>query len=278
MLFPQVLLPISKKNAFNLLDPFGFNPQGIIAKYMTVDEKNLHAVPLTGAFLLNRILWLTLSLLVLAGGYFRFSFNTRKEKVRKAKAETTDTLPIKLTNRTFDPRESGKFSLNTLWFLISFETKSIVKNPTFIIITIFGLLNLSASISSFTGRYGVDQYPVTYDVIGSIRGSYYLFIIGIITFYTGVLIWKERDARMDEIQDATPMKTGLMFTSKLIAMLVATAFVLILAILGGMIAQTLFGYHRYQVDVYIKSLLVLDMLSCLPDRNCTVFHYITTAT
>ncbi len=148
-----------------------------------------------------------------------------------------------------------------MWFLISFETKSIVKNPTFIIITIFGLLNLSASISSFTGRYGVDQYPVTYDVIGSIRGSYYLFIIGIITFYTGVLIWKERDARMDEIQDATPMKTGLMFTSKLIAMLVATAFVLILAILGGMIAQTLFGYHRYQVDVYIKSLLVLDMLS-----------------
>ncbi len=252
---------IEKEWLANILDPFGFRPQGIIAKYMTVDEKNLQAVPLAGALLFNRIVWVSLSLLVLLGSYFRFSFNTKNEKVKKVKAKQKKDAPYLPSSNTYNPSENGKFSFGTLWYLIRFETKSIIKNPTFIIITVLGLLNLSASLSSFTGRYGVDQYPVTYDLIDSIRGSYYLFIIGFITFYTGVLIWKERDARMDEIQDATPMKASLFFTSKLLAMLAATAFVIILAIFGGMIAQTLLGYHRYQIDVYIKSLMVLDMLS-----------------
>jgi hypothetical protein len=252
---------IEKEWLANILDPFGFRPQGIIAKYMTVDEKNLQAVPLIGALLLNRIVWVSMSLLVLVGGYFRFSFNARNEKAKKAKAGPKEEMQIKPTNRIFEPGESGKFSFRTLWYLIRFETRSIIKNPTFIIIVVLGLMNLAASLSSFTGRYGVDQYPVTYDVIDSIRGSFYLFIIGIITFYTGVLIWKERDVKIDEIQDATPIKAGLMFTSKLIAMLAAVALVLVLAMFGGMIAQTLFGYHRYQVDVYVKSLLLMDMLS-----------------
>ena len=252
---------IEKEWLANILDPFGFRPQGIIAKYMTIDEKNLQAVPLAGAFLVNRIVWVSLSIMVLFGAYFRFSFSTRTEKTVKVKTTDESEMPFVSSNKSYQASESGKYSLNTLWYLIGFETKSIIKNPTFIIITILGLLNLTGSLTSFTGRYGVDQYPVTYDVIDSIRGSYYLFIIGIITFYSGVLIWKERDAKIDEIQDSTPMKSGFLFSSKFIAMLAATAFVLILAMFGGIIAQTLSGYHRYQIDVYVKSLLILDMLS-----------------
>lgn len=52
---------IEKEWLANILDPFGFRPQGIIAKYMTIDEKNIHAVPLAGALLLNRLLWLGIS-------------------------------------------------------------------------------------------------------------------------------------------------------------------------------------------------------------------------
>ncbi|MFZ4464861.1 MAG: ABC transporter permease, partial [Bacteroidales bacterium] len=252
---------IEKEWLANILDPFGFRPQGIIAKYMTVDEKNLQAVPLAGAFLLNRLVWTSLSILVLIGAYFKFSFSTGNEKVKREK-ENTDVEAVFIpSDKIYKAGQSGSFSFGTLWYLIRFETKAIIKNPTFIIITILGLLNLAGSISSFTGRYGVDQYPVTYDIIDSIRGSYYLFIIGIITFYTGVLVWKERDAKIDEIQDSTPMKSGMMFTSKLIAMLAAIAFVLILSIFAGIIAQTFAGYHRYQIDVYVKSLLIMDMLS-----------------
>ena len=252
---------IQKEWLANLLDPFGFRPESIASKYMTVDEKNHAAAPLQGAFLLNRIIWVSIALLVLILSYFKFSFSAKKQKVKKeSKASLTSLIPT-TQYQQFTQNSSTKFSWTQFFHLLKFETKSIIKNPTFIIIAILGLMNMSASLTSFTGRYGGSQYPVTYDVIDAIRGSFYLFLIGIITFYTGVLVWKERDAKVNEIQDATPVQTLNLFLPKLLAMIIALACVLLTTILAGVIAQTFLGYHRYELDVYFKSLLLIDLSS-----------------
>ncbi len=252
---------IQKEWLANLLDPFGFRPESIASKYMTVDEKNHAAAPLQGAFLLNRIIWVSISVLVLILSYFKFSFSAKKQKVKKeSKASLTSLIPT-TQYQQFTQNSSTKFSWTQFFHLLKFETKSIIKNPTFIIIAILGLMNMSASLTSFTGRYGGSQYPVTYDVIDAIRGSFYLFLIGIITFYTGVLVWKERDAKVNEIQDATPVQTLNLFLPKLLAMIIALACVLSTTILAGVIAQTFLGYHRYELDVYFKSLLLIDLSS-----------------
>ena len=252
---------IQKEWLANLLDPFGFRPESIASKYMTVDEKNHAAAPLQGAFLLNRIIWVSIAFLVLILSYFKFSFSAKKQKVKKeSKASLTSLIPT-TQYQQFTQNSSTKFSWTQFFHLLKFETKSIIKNPTFIIIAILGLMNMSASLTSFTGRYGGSQYPVTYDVIDAIRGSFYLFLIGIITFYTGVLVWKERDAKVNEIQDATPVQTLNLFLPKLLAMIIALACVLLTTILAGVIAQTFLGYHRYEMDVYFKSLLLIDLSS-----------------
>ncbi|HUN15247.1 MAG TPA: M1 family aminopeptidase [Saprospiraceae bacterium] len=252
---------IQKEWLANLIDPFGFRPESIASKYMTVDEKNHAAAPLQGAFLLNRIIWVSISVLVLILSYFKFSFSAKKQKVKKeSKASLTSLIPTTQYQK-FTQNSSTKFSWTQFFHLLKFETKSIIKNPTFIIIAILGLMNMSASLTSFTGRYGGSQYPVTYDVIDAIRGSFYLFLIGIITFYTGVLVWKERDAKVNEIQDATPVQSLNLFLPKLLAMIIALACVLSTTILVGVIAQTFLGYHRYELDVYFKSLLLIDLSS-----------------
>ncbi len=252
---------IEKEWLANILDPFGFRPESIIAKYMTVDEKNEHGVPLTGALLLNRLIWMGFSFVVLFAAYFKFSFSAKNEKGKKAK-KIKEEIQLSLNaNSIFTASNSNKFSIASLWYLVKFETKAIIKNPTFIIIVIIGLINLITAVTSFTGGYGTDQYPVTYDVIDTIKGSFYLFLIAIITFYSGVLVWKERDAKINEIQDATPIQSALLFVSKLVAMICTLALILTCTILIGLIAQTVLGYHRYQLDVYFKSLLVMDLLS-----------------
>ncbi len=251
---------LEKEWLANILDPFGFRPEGIIGKYMTVDEKNLHAVPLIGAFLYNRLIWVGISAVILFVGYFKFSFSTKNQKAKKEKKVKQESMPVTGIPH-FQPTSAGKFTLSDLLYLINFETKAIIKNPTFIIIVLIGVINLVSSLTSFTGRYGTDQYPVTYDVISSIQGSFYLYLIAIITFYSGVLVWKERDSKFNEMQDATPIQTSLLFVSKLIAMVASIALILFCTILIGVIAQTAFGYHRYQLDVYFESLLVMDLLS-----------------
>jgi ABC-2 type transport system permease protein len=164
---------IEKEWLANILDPFGFRPETIISKYMTVDEKNAHGVPLVGALLINRLVWLSISFLILIGAYFKFSFSVKNESAKKAKTKDTKIESLNSTNRIYTANTASQFSLSALWFLIKFETKAIINNSTFIIIVVIGLMNLVASLTTFSGGYGIEQYPVTYNVIDIISGSFY---------------------------------------------------------------------------------------------------------
>jgi ABC-2 type transport system permease protein len=251
---------IQKEWLANILDPFGIRPFGIMTKYLTVAEKNLNAVPLEGDLLTNRLIWLGISVLILVTVYFKFSFNTKKEKAKKVKKSNVIETPIVITNTIFEPTKANVFSLNTFWNLVRFETKAIIKNPTFIIIMAIGMINLIVNLTSYTGRYGTAQYPVTYHIIDNIKGSISIFMIGFITFYTGVLVWAARDAKINEIQDATPIKNGVLFSSKLVALIIALTIVFTTTIIVGLVTQTAFGYYRFQLDVYIKSLMGVSLL------------------
>ncbi len=265
---------IQKEWLANLLDPFGFRPESLMAKYATVSEKNLHATSLSGPFLTNRIIWFCISAALLLLMYRRFSFSTKntKEKKKSVVVPEGKYLP---SGRAFSPRSANKLSMRLLLNLIVFEVKAVVRNPTFIIIAVIGAINLITNLTSFTGSYGAAQYPVTYHVIESIQGSYYLFLIAIITFYTGVLVWKERDAKIHEIQDAAAVRTGLLFTSKLVAMIITVVLILSLTIAIGMVAQLSYGYHRFELGVYVKELLVMDLLRfCGLIVVALLFHYL----
>jgi ABC-2 type transport system permease protein len=251
---------IQKEWLANLLDPFGSKPFDIMTKYMTVNEKNTIAVSLHGDVLVNRLIWLGISFMILLAIYFRFSFNTKNEKAKKEKKIKITATPNIIFNSNFVPTKANVFSISTFWNLVKFETKAIIKNPTFIIIVSIGLILLITNLVNFSGNYGTKQYPVTYAIIGAINNSFQIFMIGFIIFYTGVLVWAARDAKINEIQDATPIKTSVLFSSKLLAMIIAIALVLIATIIVGVIAQTAFGYYRYELGVYIKSLLVIKLL------------------
>jgi len=252
---------LEKEWLANILDPFGFQPLNTLSKYKTIDERNLSATALEGQFLINRLAWIGLSIVILILMYSRFSFNTKKEKVsKKAAAQKQEPILADVPTKVYLAPESKGFSWSSLLHLIKFETKAIVKNQVFIIIVLIGLINLIASLTSFTGNYGTAKYPVTYSVIDMIRGAFYLFLVGIITFYTGVLVWKERDAKINEIQDATPARTGMLFASKLIAMLISIFLVLCSTIVVGVVAQAFYSYTRFELHVYAQSLLLLDML------------------
>jgi ABC-type transport system involved in multi-copper enzyme maturation permease subunit len=199
-------------------------------------------------------------------------FKHPKEKQPKEKAKRQG-----FNNRVEHrfPNKAGKFALGTFWNLVKFETKSIIKNPVYIIIMSIGLIILIVNFATFTSAFGTTRYPVTYLIVDNIVDAYAIFLYGFIAFYTGVLVWKERDAKINEIQDATPIPSGMLFTSKLIAVVAAIALVFFVSMLLGIITQTLYGYSRYEIDVYVKGLfgirltklIFLTVLSLL-------FHYL----
>jgi ABC-2 type transport system permease protein len=251
---------IKKEWIASILDPFGGKALNVISKYVTIDDKNLHAVSLGGELLMNRLLWLGLSIFILVIVYHRFSFAVKNEKIKKEK-KFKKSHPSSLkptTNTVFESKSAGNFSWTSFWSLIKFETKTVIKNPIFVILITIGLTNLILSLWTFSRQYGVVRYPVTFDIVESIEGELLFFIYGFIIFYAGVLVWKERDAKINEIQDATPVKSTMLFGSKLVAIVLAIFLVLLSSVFIGILSQALHGYYRFEMDVYVKSILVIQ--------------------
>jgi ABC-2 type transport system permease protein len=243
-----------------LLDPFGSSAQSLVGKYMTVGEKNISPVPFVGLLLYNRLLWVGFSILILLGIYRRFSFSRKKENRGSIKPETESVKNISTSNTTYIAKHKKGFSISTLMSLVRFESLAIMKNPTFIILVMIGVINLVVSLIFFTENFDLKKYPVTYDVIATIQGSFFLFLIGIIIFYSGVIVWRDRDYKINEIKDATPAPSIVMFISKLIAMVFTIGFVLLCSIVIGVSAQLIMGFTLVKLDVYFISIMVIDLL------------------
>jgi ABC-2 type transport system permease protein len=236
-------------------DPLGFNSLDLASKYYTVADKNSHGVPLRGDLLINRLLWISISLITLFFFYLKFSFSSKSNSKKAKSIENKKIEPVPFLPKSFVAKNANSFSWESLFSLTWFELRAIIKHPTFIIIAIIGLINLLGSIVSFEGNYGAKNYPVTYDIVDRINGSYAIFIIAIIIFYSGQLVWRDREAKMSEIKDATPTQTSIFFLSKFFALCGMLFILQFLSVLLGIAIQTTKGYTNYNFPVYFKLLL-----------------------
>ena len=257
-----------------ITDPFGVRPYSIMTKYLTIDEKNFSVVPLIGDLLMNRLIWIGIATLLLFAIYWKFSFYAKNEKAEKTKHDKAKAAPS-LTKKIFEPTKAGVFTWSSWFHLVKFETKSVIKNPVYITVMAIGFIILIVGFCNLTESFGNTRYPVTYIVADSIADSYLIFFYGFISFYTGVLVWKERDAKINEIQDATPILSGMLFTSKLVAVFLSILLVMVLSIVLGIFTQALYGYTRFEIDVYFKELILIQMSRIL--FLCVLsllFHYL----
>src|SRR5579864_559869 len=133
------------------------------------------------------------------------------------------------------------------------------KSTFFIVVALAALLNcIPALATSATEFLGNSTFPVTYWVIELIRETLFSFLVIVITYYAGVLVWKDRDERMDEIADSTPTPDWTSYASRLLTLILMVMLMQFAALLGGIAVQTWHGYHRYQIGLYLHELLVRD--------------------
>jgi ABC-2 type transport system permease protein len=260
------------ENRAVFMDAFGVRPFSIATKYWTMSEKNTQSVGLSNPdLLLNRLIWIGVSVLTLVFTYFRFSFSEKLpfrffKKKKKNDAKNTP-IPASIsgllgTASVVLPRVSQ--SKNGQFVQFWSETKAnfwfIVKSTAFIVLLLAGVLNMWGSLHSVGRFYGTTVLPTTYNVIDAIRGSMYMFLISIVVFYSGSLVWRERDVKMDQIHDTMPHHSAVSFLSKLAAMVGVVFIIQVLAIGLGVFTQTLKGFHDYKMGVYVTDLLVFDLL------------------
>ncbi len=219
-----------------LIDPFGVNTYQLATKYWTVADKNHLTIGYTGLLLWNRLIWLGVGALIFGFAYWRFSFSERRRAGKRARVEENGkvvAVAIPQAGLSFDAHAHWQQFLSSTWL----EFKGLVKSTVFIVIALAAVLNTVPSlIFNATEGFGDVSLPVTYNILEIIAGSLYVFLMAMITYYAGVLIWQERDTRTDEIHDALPHPEWPLYASKLVALVASIALIQAIVMVAGIIS------------------------------------------
>ncbi len=254
---------IEHKTLASLLDPFGQIAWGMLTEYWPIAEKNTRVIGFAGVLGENRALWLTIALAILAYTYKSFKFVYSSEnKVAHALMRAASTLvstpaapPSPLTATTQLHPLKSFLTLTRLCFT---ET---VKNIYFAVIILAGILFMIFAARAAGDAFGTPTYPVTYEMVEIIGGSFSIFVIILITFYSGELVWRERDAKTHEITDALPLPTWVPFLSKLSALFLIQRILAAVAMLTGIAVQLSKGFTHIEPMLYIEDLFGLHLFN-----------------
>lgn len=258
-----------------LADPFGLAAFQIETKYWTIAERNTQSLTLaSGMMLLNRVIWVSTGVVILGLACWRFNFAEKRVKTKKLHlAPPADSAARPLPNVTF--QRGIRAQLTQLLSQIKVDFFSTVKSPVFLVIVFAGMIDTFFSMKLVAGEgFGLSALPVTYTMIDVIRGSLFVYLMVVIIFYTGVLVWKEREAKLDEVYDALPHSTWISYTAKLLSILAIVFIVLCAETLMGVVNQAMAGYSRFQLGLYAKELFLITFIQLFSFTVLAFFSHI----
>ncbi|MDY7225180.1 M1 family aminopeptidase [Hyalangium rubrum] len=258
----NLLAELDTKWIAALVDPFGLSAQGFASEYWTVAEKNTQLLPLEGWFLVNRLVWLAIGMGALAFTYLRFQ-RTHALDLKGAKEQTpreaeTATAVLVPPPATRDFRSTTFLGL--LPRLAWLDLKETVKNVYFVVMVLAGVLFVLISSRALGSIYGTNTWPVTYMVLELVGGTFSLFHVIIITFYSGELIWRERDAHMSGLMDTLPTPGWLPYVTKLLALMGVQVLLTFVVLACGMLVQLTRGYTQFELGLYLQELFGMRLL------------------
>ncbi|GAA4054868.1 M1 family aminopeptidase [Hymenobacter glaciei] len=260
-----------------LLDPFGLRTLSSLTKYWTVAEKNTEVLAFAGPLLTNRLVWLGIAgaLMGLTHGLFSFTTATGKApKRRLADAPASVRTSPPTPRPQVQPRHDRGAALVQLAQQVRLDLLGILKAVPFWILLGVGVINLLSIAATASEREGGHFYPVTYTMLDLINGTYGLFVIAVLVYYAGVLVWKEQDARLDGILDASPRPSWVPYTAKMLTLVAVAALLTSVGVLVCVAAQALQGYTNFEWSLYGKAVFGIEFTRYVMVAVGTVFLHV----
>lgn len=258
--------------AIILADPFGLSGIRLASGSATSIQKNTTLFPIEGTFLLNRIIWSGLGLVVLIYTYIRFNF----EKFFGGKRDKSmiDDFVSKVKRslvRNAKVNFKGSYNRVTLVNLTKIELSNIISDNYFWIILSSGMFFLGFVFWMGSGDYGVPDFPRTVTLFNIFNDGFAFFIFFIIIFYTGETLHRDRVTRYGFINDSLPPPNWVLNGSKLIALLILGASLALIPSILAMGVQIIKGFYHFNLPVYFTYLFIVILPPLL---EMVLFSYV----
>jgi ABC-2 type transport system permease protein len=251
----------------SMLDPFAFIAVERAVRYWTPVERNRDLVSVWGLVGINRVVWTAIGALVLAGAVrgFRFGLAEQRKSPRPDDLEelrAATRAPAAASGDVATPAAATVPSVRR-WLGVALrgarlQIREIVRSPIYWSLALSGFSFLMIVFAGTKNFYGTSTWPVTYQVLENARGSFRLFSLITITLYAGELVHRERDAGIQDVIDATPVPTWVMFWSKLIALWVVALSIVGVSAVAAVSSQILRGYVEIDLAQYVVQLGIFE--------------------
>ncbi len=247
-----------------LLDPFGISALGVLTKFWTVSEINLNQMPLKMALLWNRIIWTGFSMAILFYTLKRFQFvsiqERKKEKCSAVESVETRGVQVLGAIRPAAIEDNFSFHVKKCFHLLFREFNRIALHPAFLILTFMAIGELAMNFIFNVGDLGEEVYPLTSIYLEQTL-HIWIYMIPLTIFFSGMIIWRERDNMSNEFYDTLPVPDWLSYLSKLSTMMTIQFVYVVLAMLTGIVIQVVgFGYTEIELGLYVKHLFGITLV------------------
>ena len=248
------------QTAVALAEPFAGRALKDAVRYWTVAERNVMLPELAGSLLYNRLLWIGIAVLCLtvACAAYRFADRgmSKRERKRLKLVAPSFTQAAGEADRAGAPislpaPEHGPRALRALlWMRTRFEARQVVLSPAFVVVMAWGLFT-TFHVLLTRDAPGRPTYPTTLSLITNIEDAFATILLVIAIFYAGELVWRERDRRIHEIIDATPLPSWAYVVPKALAMALVLTAILLVNVAAAVLFQLSVGFTEVELGKYI---------------------------
>ncbi|AYA37704.1 ABC transporter permease [Hymenobacter oligotrophus] len=263
----------------NLADPMSFGP---VLNHLNNDwsplEKNTRLLLLEGSFLTNRLLWLGISLGLLAFTYVRFQLvlpeasQKSKPGQQPAPAAAAGEKFSWGTGKALPPARGIHGWATQLHQLRLMTWKSflqLAKSKAGLPLLACLALLVGATVPGNLKGRGVPLLPRTDFVLDYLTApltdpNFFWISVGLLTvFYAGELVWRERETGLSEIAHAAPVPEWVLFLSRYLALALVLVVWLAFLLAAGVVAQAALGGAKAEIGLFGLGLFGLQLVDCL---------------
>jgi ABC-2 type transport system permease protein len=259
-----------------LADPFGLGALGQSTKYWTAADRNTLLPPVTGLVLQNRALWLGvgLALFALTFARFRFEAKDQRPRSRKSKSKSKKAAPA-ATPHGPRARPSGEQPRAGGWeqflTLTRFDMRFVFKSPAFFVLLAIGVINAYGAMTGAVEQFGSQSFPVTRLLVNALRGAFSIVPIIIAIYYSGELVWRDRERRIHEIVDATAAPDWAFMLPKVFAITLVLLSTNVLGAVTGALFQLFHGYYQLEPLGYLAWFVLPGLIGAVILAALAVF-------
>jgi ABC-type transport system involved in multi-copper enzyme maturation permease subunit len=232
-------------------DPFGIVALMDVTRYWTRPEliDNLPA----GTLALNRVLWMFIALALLATTFasYRFrlsSLSGRNSRSQRSPAEERMTNDRYLTTMH---REFGAWSnFNQFTSQLRMDLRAVLRSAPFYVVMFLGIVGCIDEFTAPSVTFNAPRLPETGRFVEFLDTGLFIPMMLAIAWFAGAVVHRERESGVSQVADAAPVPTVIPVMSKVTALYIMVALLLLAAIATFVLLQLAAGYRWIKPELY----------------------------